>query len=47
MDVLVVLAQDYGSRPLGERIGYIAGVVVVLLLLVWAAVAIARKIRGR
>ncbi len=47
MHLLVMFAQGYQSEPVGERIGYVAGVVLVLALIVWAAVVIIRRIRGR
>jgi hypothetical protein len=36
-DLFVDLAQGYGSKPLGERIGYIVGVVVVLVIIIWGS----------
>jgi hypothetical protein len=47
MELLVDLAQDYGTKPLGEKVGYIAGVVVVVVLIVWGAAAAIRRIRRR
>jgi hypothetical protein len=46
MNLVLVLAQGYESKPVGERIGYIAGVLLVVVLVVWVAVAIIRRIRG-
>jgi hypothetical protein len=45
MSFLVDLAQGYGSKPLGAKVGYIVGVVVVLVIIVWAAAAVMRNIR--
>ena len=44
---LVDLAQGYGSKPLGEKVGYIVGVVVILVVIVWGAAALIRNIRRR
>lgn len=43
MDLFVDLAQGYGYKPLGEKIGYVVGVVVVLVIIVWAAAAVIRE----
>ena len=45
MSFLVDLAQGYGSKPLGEKVGYIVGVVVVLVIIIWAATAVIRNLR--
>jgi hypothetical protein len=44
-DLFVDLAQGYGSKPLGERIGYIVGVVVVLVIIIWRAATVIRNVR--
>jgi hypothetical protein len=43
----VDLAQGYGSTPLGEKVGYIVGAVVILVVIVWGAAALIRNIRRR
>jgi hypothetical protein len=47
MDLLIHLAQDYGSKPLGEKIGYVVGIAVILILIVWAAATLIKRSRRR